>query len=92
VTTSLRYRGNNWALDDMKLKDFSFAILRKDLRGSMLGLLWRQGTEVKARRSIVGRSWIIERVKFKRPFLPLRDQLCNVPKTALEFLPVKPKP
>lgn len=71
-------------LDSQKLKGFRLATLLCDLQGSRLKMKWPKGTTVKAKR--IGRNtFIIERMKPRKPFTPLCSQLCSVPRRALKF-------
>lgn len=45
---------------------------------------WKVGEVVRA-RYVRGAGYVIERLKSKRPHLPLFNQCCGVPRRALKF-------
>lgn len=60
-----------------------FATLTRSIKGKLT--TWRKGQKVIAIR-LTGSSYAIERIKWHPQKLPITNQCCGIPRSALKFL------
>lgn len=60
------------------------AILTKPVKGKWT--MWKKHQVVWVRRPVIGRNYVIERLRWKVPKLPLFNVCTNVPRKSFRFL------